>query len=242
MSDVEARFAAQLAAWAADDAVLGAILFGSRSVGAPFERSGSDFDVTLVVADDPASRRTPHGSPIEVWPMTLEQFRVHGLPGSPTVWNRPAFLTARVLLDRRDGGIARLAAAKATLGPDEARDVARAALDDYLNAMYRSLRNLEGRRALAGRLDGLESLPPLLTTVFALEGRVRPFNKWLAYEVERRPLAIPGFTDALAALAEDPSAEAQRAMFRRVESAGRAARHGAVIDAWEPDVAWLRGG
>ena len=34
------------------------------------------------------------------------------------------------------------------------------ALDDYINALYRSLRNLEGGRALGGRLDAVESIGP----------------------------------------------------------------------------------
>ncbi len=80
-----------------------------------------------------------------------------------------------------------------------------------------------------------------MTTAFALEARVRPFNKWLARELDARPLAIPGLLDHVERISRDPIPDAQRALFRVMEAAARAAGHGAVVDGWEPDVAWLRG-
>ena len=53
--------------------------------------------------------------------------------------NRPTFLRTRVDLDRLDGEIERLVARKARLDPEEARGIAAAALDDYVNSLYRSL-------------------------------------------------------------------------------------------------------
>ena len=88
-------------------------------------------------------------------------------------------------------------------------------------------------------------MSPLLDFLFAVEGRVRPFNKFLRYELERRPLDDPAFTvDALfvglaAIRAGDP--DEQRRMFRDVERLARRHGLGDVIDGWEPDVAWLRG-
>jgi hypothetical protein len=32
-----------------------------------------------------------------------------------------------------------------------------------------------------------------------------------------------------------------RAAFRMLERAARSTGHGAIVDGWEPDVAWLRG-
>jgi hypothetical protein len=110
--------------------------------------------------------------------------------------------------------------------------------------MYRALRNLESGRSLGGRMDALESLAPLLTTVFALEGRVRPFNKWLVFELAEEPLQTPAFgnlVERLEAFLADPSAERVRDAFRMLEDAARAQDHGAIVDSWEPDLAWLRG-
>jgi hypothetical protein len=202
----------------------------------------SDYDL-LVIADGPLEPwATEHGSTVEAWPMTIERFAGQGLPGSPDAWNRPAFLGVRVVLDRTDGEIGRLVERKRVLAPDEAATIAAASLDGYVNSLYRSLRNLEAGRDLEGRLDALETIGPMLTTVFAFEGRVRPFNKWLGVELARHPLAFGDVAAVADAIASTPTAATQRAAFRQIEAAARLAGHGAVIDGWEPDVDWLRGG
>jgi hypothetical protein len=114
-------------------------------------------------------------------------------------------------------------------------------LGDYINMLFRSLRNLEAGRDVEGRLDAAETIPPLLKTAFALEGRVRPFNKWLRHDLEREPLAIEGLADRVDRIRRDADPDDQRSMFREMERHARAAGHGAVVDSWEPNVAWLRG-
>ena len=243
---VEAAYAALLERARGDPAVVGVVVFGSRAAG-PYARDDSDVDAFVVIDGSPeaaAAWSTPHGSPVEVWAMTLEAFRAHALPGDAAAWNRPALIRARADLDKLDGEIGRIVDRKRRLEPDEARALVDSALDDAINSMYRALRNLEGGRELGGRLDALESIGPLLTTVFALEGRVRPFNKWLAFELEQEPLRTPAFAgllERIAGLTAEPAAEHIRAAFRMLEGPARAAGHGAVVDGWEPDVAWLRG-
>lgn len=224
------------------DTVVGVIVVGPRAVG-ELVATTSDVDVYVITRgeDDAGPWRTPHGSPVEVWPMPIAEFRDHAMPGTRDAWNRPTFLRTRVDLDRLDGEIAQLVARKARLEADEAGAIAAAALDDYVNSLYRSLRNLEAGRALAGRLDAVESIGAALTTAFAFEERVRPFNKWLVHELAARPLEIADLLDHAERIARDPTPDAQRALYRVMESAARARGHGAVIDGWEPDVAWLRG-
>jgi hypothetical protein len=181
------------------------------------------------------------GSRIEMITRTLADFRAEGMPGSGSEWNRPTFQHVRVEIDKLGGDIQRLVDEKARLGAEEARTLAAEALDDYINALYRSLRNSDGGRALASRLDGTESIRPLLVLLFAIDGRVRPFNKWLEYEVRRQPLSFPDVLDRVAELAADPSVEAQRRVFGGVERLARERGMAALVDEWEPHVAWLRG-
>lgn len=117
----------------------------------------------------------------------------------------------------------------------DARDaVVREALDAYVNFTYRSLRYREVGAAGA-RLDAAESVPPLLTALFALEHRIRPFNKYVA-------AALPdGFPLARLLAVLDGDADEQHALFRDVERVARKAGFDDVLDAWEPDLAWLRG-
>jgi hypothetical protein len=230
----------------ADPVVVGVVAFGSRAVGVDLTPA-SDVDCFVVVdgsADEARAWSTPHGAAVEVWPMTLEAFRRHALPGDDGAWNRPTFIRARVDLDKLDGEIAAIVDAKRRLGADEATAVVDAALDDAINSIYRALKSAEAGRMLAARLDAIEAIGPLLTTAFALEGRVRPWNRWLEHELAIEPLRTPvfaGLTDLVERLTEDGSQDRLREAFRMLEGPAREAGHGAVVDGWEPDVAWLRG-
>jgi hypothetical protein len=243
---VEAAYAALLDRARAEPHVVGVVAFGSRAVGADIH-AASDVDC-FVIVDGPVEEarawQTPHGSPVEVWAVTLEMFRTHGRPGTPTAWNRPSLIRARVDLDKLDGGIAALVDAKRRLSPDEAREVAEEALGDALNSIYRALKTGANGHELASRLDGVAAISPLLGAAFALEARVRPWNKWLELELAREPLRTPAFgglLELVRGLATDPTPDRLRTAFRMLEAAGRPAGHGAIFDAWEPDVAWLRG-
>lgn len=225
----------------ADDNVVGVIIVGPHAANA-YLTPASDHDAYLVLRQPDQSWATPHGSPVEVWPMNLEAFRQHAMPGSPDEWNRPTFLNARVDLDRLDGEVAKITLRKSRLDRPETRTLARRSLDGYMNGLYRSLKNFENGRGLAGQLDALESLAPFLTMAFALEGRVRPFNKWLLHELERRPLGWPDVPALVESMTADPSPSTQRMVFNETEPRARAAGLSDVVDSWEPDVQWLRSG
>jgi hypothetical protein len=229
-----------LATLRADPGVVGAVLDGSRAVPA-FVTPRSDYDLYIVLREKSDRYPFTYGARIEMISQPLDEFRQHGMPGSGSEWNRPTFLHVRVEIDKLDGEIHRLVAEKARLAPDEARKIASAALDDYVNSLYRSLRNDAGGRALAARLDALESIEPLLVTLFAFEGRVRPFNKWLEYDVQLEPLSFPEVVARVDSLSRRPTAAAQRGLFRDVERLARARGFGADIDSWEPHLDWLRG-
>jgi hypothetical protein len=234
----------------ADEAVLGLVLTGSRGRGFAVAED-ADWDVRLVVRDDDADAcraryATPHGSRVEVVVLSLSEFEATGEIGSPSAWDRYSYVDAEVAVDDSGGTVARLLREKSVLPPDAARALAAERLDDYVNSLYRAAKNERGGLVEEARLDAAESIPPLLDVLFAVERRVRPFNKFLRYELERRPLEDAAFgVDALferlaAIRAGDP--DEQRRVFRDVEALARRHGLGDVIDGWEPDVAWLRGG
>jgi predicted nucleotidyltransferase len=245
-AEVEAAYADLLDRAGSGPAVVGVVVFGSRAAG-PFATPSSDVDCFVIVDGRPEDTHrwaTNHGDPVEVWAITLDAFRGHALAGDAFAWNRPAFIRARVDVDKLDGEIGRIVDGKRRLEPDEATTVAVDGLGAAINSIFRALRNQEAGRRLEGRLDGLEAIAPLLSTAFALEGRVRPFNKWLRYELATEPLRIPeleGLGELVEGLAEDPSVDRLRAAFRMLEGAPRSTGHGAIVDGWAPDVAWLRG-
>jgi hypothetical protein len=240
IDEIERAYRAFLESAATDENVVGVVLSGSRGAGV-FVTDRSDFDVFVVTREPDDRWAFVYGSAVEMVALTLDAFETYALPGGRDAWNRPAFLFAKVEIDRLDGGIGRIVEHKRRLTPDEAKSIAADSLDDYINTLLRALKNLEAGRELEGRLDAAETIPPLLTTAFALEGRVRPFNKWLRHDLEREPLAIEGLVERVDRIRRDADLGEQRALFRDVERLARAGGHDAVVDSWEPNVAWLRG-
>jgi hypothetical protein len=220
-----------LRARAADDpAVLGLILSGSRARG--MASVHSDFDVWVIVAERggqwTVTRRSPELDEI-VW--TRDELADTGI-----TWQRYSFRGAQVLLDRLDGGIARLVAAQATPTAEEATRWARENLDAYLNQIYRAAKNRRDGWAVLARLDEMESVPWFLTTLFALHGRLRPYNKYLHWELVTHPLGGPWDADELPArLAAGPAG-----LFADLEPLARDRGHGDVIDAWGDELDLIR--
>ena len=94
-------------------------------------------------------------------------------------------------------------------------------LDGWVNFAYRALKNDRDGRALEARLDAAESVPWLLDVVFAIAGRVRPYNKYLPWELRTHP--VEGWpADELLGLVErslDGDVSAVRETFPRVRAA-----------------------
>ena len=216
--------------------IVGLYIFGSR--GRDFmvdERS--DWDVCVVLAGREArgefDREFPsvHGALVEIVSATVE-----GLRDNSSEHARYASAHARVVLDKTGGELTRVVAELESL-PSGSRDsIVREALDGYINQTYRSLR-------YGTRLDAVEALPHALRTIFALEDRVRPYNKYLEWELRHHPLESWPADEFLPLLDRVLTGEraAQHELFRRVEEPARREGFGDVVDGWEPDVEWLRG-
>ncbi|MEV4031470.1 hypothetical protein [Streptomyces umbrinus] len=225
-----------------DSAVVGLVLKGSRAhEGMTTEYS--DHDLYVVLADGATTaltRFTGHRTPeLDVVIVSLDEFRAAGMPG----FERYALARARIVLDRLDGGIAQILAAKARLDADVAFREAGEWLDAYANSLYRSLKNARDGHALAARLDAADSIRFLLELLFALDRRPRPYNKYLEWELARFPL--PGWDtrmllDAVDRISGRGDVSTQRRLFAQVEAVARRAGHGAVLDAWGEDLALMR--
>jgi predicted nucleotidyltransferase len=230
-----------LAACEASEDVVGAYLFGSRGRGVGVDEK-SDWDVWIVARDDDALARIEarfpyaHGAHVEVASSTLDGLRRHGAIGSHNEWARYQHAHVDVRVDKTGGELERVLAEKELIPPELRDEVVRDALGGLVNATYRSLR-------YGTRLDAAESIPYALRAIFALAGRVRPFNKYLEWELRHHPL--PGWQEEtllpLIAAVLDRDQASQHELFRLVDADARHHGFGAAIDEWEPDVAWLRG-
>ena len=226
----------------ADPHVVGLVLKGSQAHEGMTTRY-SDHDLYVVVADGAATdlaRFAGHRTAeLDLVILPLADFRTAGMPG----FERYALARSLIVLDRLDGGIARILAAKARLGVDEAFRDAGEWLDAYTNSVYRSVKNDRDGHSLAARLDAADSIRFLLELLFALDRRPRPYNKYLEWELTRYPL--PGWDtdsllDALARISATGEVPLQQSLFARVETAARRAGHSAVLDAWGEDLDLIR--
>jgi hypothetical protein len=234
----------------ADPGVAGLVLSGSRvHEGMPTVRS--DHDLHVILRDRHASDlagldrfRSPH---LDLVVVTLAEFRTRGMPGRPDAFARYSYVHAEVLLDRLDGTIARILDEKRTLTAEEARAAVDDRLDAYVNQTYRSLKSFRDDRPELGHLDAAESVPYALEVLFALHRRVRPYNKYLRWELERHPLGDPRWDASrllpvLRRVLADGDPAVQRGLFTAVEEAARQAGHDRVLDAWGADLELLRRG
>jgi hypothetical protein len=203
-----------------DDRVVGLFLGGSRGKNANV-RPDSDYDVRVV--GDAPDFDTPRGSHVEVAVMPLERFRNY------PEWDRYTLTHTNPVIDKT-GEIRRVIGEKGRLSETETAELAPSALDGYMNSLYRALK----RPGLGGRLHTGDSIGYLLTCLFALERRVRPFHDYLEWELANFPL--PGWDDLPDAIEGD-----QRELFRRAETHVRARGLGDVVDGWEPHVPFMRG-
>ncbi|NBE91887.1 hypothetical protein FE391_13085 [Nonomuraea sp. KC401] len=227
---------------AADPAVVGLVLKGSHAHDGMVTEH-SDHDLYVVLADGATTdltRFTGHRTPeLDLVIVSLAEFRAEGMPG----FERYALARATVVLDRLDGDIARILAAKARLGAGEAFRDCGEWLDAYANSLYRSVKNDRDGRFLAARLDAADSVRFLLELLFAMDCRPRPYNKYLEWELRREPL--PGWDtdmvlDAVHRISATGDVLVQRRLFAQVEAAARRAGHGEVLDAWGEDLDLMR--
>jgi hypothetical protein len=95
-------------------------------------------------------------------------------------------------------------------------------------------------------MDACDAMSHLLVALFALHGRVRPWSKYLRWELESEPFRgaiwqADVFLDRPDGLLREPTPTAQQALFRDVEKFARSEGQGPVFDSWEPSLTLLRG-
>jgi hypothetical protein len=204
------------------DGFLGLVLSGSAGRGMATERS--DLDVFVVLDDEAAAgRTTAHSSEVDEIPWSRTELDDVGAFGTEDWWHRWSCAWAPVLLDRTGGDLAGALLRQATLTPEEADAVLvdHDRLDGWVNFAYRALKSDRDGRALEARLDAAESVPWLLDVVFAIAGRVRPYNKYLPWELRTHP--VDGWPAdellGLVGLCLDGDVGAVREIFPRVRAA-----------------------
>ena len=226
--------------------MLGVVLTGSHTQG--LATPESDYDVRVILRDEAgAGAQTRYPAEgfrnVDLRVMPLREFLAYAAWETPFAWDRYSFAHARVLEDRT-GVISASVAEKGRIPAEHQSSFVRAALDAFINSVYRALKCARKERTLCARLEAGEAVQHALSVIFALEGRIKPYPGSLEHELRAYPLQtfpMPGddLLRLIAAIVEGGDTAALRRLFSAVLDRTRQAGHGDVIDSWGDDIAWL---
>ena len=145
--------------------------------------------LVILTPDVASGPRAPslHTAELELIPLTLEQSRRSWF-GSAQYGYRWTYAGAN-LLDRT-GQAARAVERQSSLSRAESMVILidHARLDGWINLVYRALKSARDGNHLEAALDGSESVHMFLDVIFALEGQVRPYNKYFRWALRNHPL------------------------------------------------------
>ena len=239
-----------------DPAILAFFLGGSRGMGRPTEHS--DWDIWIVAADDAARAlraelgltgiaQTSWRPGVDLILTTLDELEQLDVSASNSNGRSYMFAHLVATLDKT-GRAQALIDAKAHVPPREVPAFIHAALDHALNQAYRALKCLRDGDPAASRLEAAEGVNPFFDAVFALHGgRLRPYYKYLRWELETWPLTqLPDGGPALVERTLDVlgpgGGPALSALLAETQAAFRAAGHGGAYDGWGEVLDWILNG
>ncbi|MDD4901460.1 MAG: hypothetical protein PHS62_05195 [Patescibacteria group bacterium] len=179
-----------------DPNIVGLVLTAGRGKGLATEHS--DYDVLIVVTDvktDEYKKRFKKLKIINIFDLnviSLTEFKGHAEVGSETEWDRYNFAHIKAQIDK--GGIQKLIDSKGIIPSNKIKKITENNLDGYINLYYRSIKNHRDGNFIASHLDAAESIPCLLVALFAMNGRAKPYNKYLEWELANYPLKITSWT------------------------------------------------
>jgi predicted nucleotidyltransferase len=170
--------------------VIGIILAGSRGKGKVTKHS--DYDIFVITKN-----KTPKSikkqilhfkqNDFEIFIKPFSQFKKYAAWGGGWVWDRYNFTWLKANLDKT-GKIQKIINEKGVIPKIHIKPFIQSNLDHYINQVYRSIKCHRDGDLLASRLEANESISPLLNAVFALHGRLRPYYKYLLWELKKKPL------------------------------------------------------
>jgi predicted nucleotidyltransferase len=213
-----------------DENVIGVILGGSR--GKKAETDKSDFDAYVVVQDK--------GVKFESY--GAGKYTLNELDNEIPDWDKYNFAHLKPVIDKSNGELQVVIDKLGSLTDSQADELVKENLDMYTNLAYRSVKNFRDSREVESRIDAAESIAPLLTALFALESRVRPYNKYLVWELGEQPLEkidSKDFVNQLT-LILNGDINAEKKMFEIVANKAEEKGYGKVLSEWGDELDLLK--
>ncbi len=239
----EEIFADLLAEAKVDPNIVGFWLGGSRGKGLATQYS--DWDVEFIIKDELLEEykqkfpryKYPH---MELLLSSLTYFRNCVKWGGPEQWGRYDFTHLKALVDKT-GDLQTLIEEKGKIPETEIRGYIKANLDAYINFVYRSLKCLRDGYFLGARLEATIEIGLFFDCVFALhDGRLRPFYKYLEWEMETYPLVKipvpkPVLLRKVTQILDNADPATQQELFAIMEGVFTQAGYGDVFKSWDEE-------
>ncbi len=197
MEDIEKKYKEVLKESTENENIIGLFLGGSRGKSDDFITKNSDMDVYVVLSDNASQElkdkiKSYVSEFFEIRVLTLSELKNHANWGSSHEWDRYNFAHNKPVIDKT-GEVSKIMEEKGTLPESTKLAVIKDSLDAYINKVYRSAKYFRDGKDMAGYLDAVESLPFLMTALYALEGRLKPYNKYFEWELKNHPLKFLPF-------------------------------------------------
>ena len=192
MEDIETKYQAICKESTENENELGLFLGGSRGKSKDFLTKYSDMDVYVILSDSAPEElkqkiESYKSEYFEMRAYGFDEFKNYAAWGSEKEWDRYNFSHNTAVIDKTDE-IQKIMDEKGTLPKQVQKKVAAEALDSYINQVYRSAKYFRDGNKVSAYLDASESLPYLMTTLYSLEGRLKPYNKYFEWELKNYPL------------------------------------------------------
>lgn len=229
-----------------NDDIVGFILVGSRGKG--FENEHSDHDAIMIVKDEVAKAihdryEEKKAVDLDLAVHSLSDFKTFAAWESPESWDRYNYAHVKILVDKTGGELEKIVKEKGHIPQDKLDKFIDWWIDGYVNGVYRSVKCIRNDNAFGAHLEASNSMLDLLTLVFAMNGRHRPFLGYVQKELEKYPLAnLPWspneFAKKVKTVLETADLETQQELLKGIEKMSREAGHGHMFDGWEGKNKW----
>lgn len=229
----------------ADKDVVGLILVGSRGKG--FENEYSDYDVVMVGKDGRINTvRRKYNKNLDNIDLTIfsfSDFKKYAGFETPEAWDRYSFAHVRILLDRTKGKLKKIIHEKGHIPAKKIRKFIEWWIDGYVNGVFRSVKCIRNGNSFGAHIEAVNSILDLLTLIFAMNGRHRPFLGYVEKELKMYPLKhLPWspavFVKKIHKVLESADLATQQELLIGIEKMSRKMGYGKVLDGWQGKDKW----
>lgn len=222
--------------------IIGLFLGGSRGKSSDFVTKNSDMDVYVVISDNALKElkdklESYQSAEFEGRVFFLSEFIHYADWGSDREWDRYNFTHNKAIIDKT-GEIQKLINEKGVLQESVRNKIIEDSLDSYINEVYRSVKYLRDNQTFASYLDATESLPFLMTVLYAFEGRLKPYNKYFEWELINYPLRLlpwkpDEFITDYKHILETGDIKTQEKIFKAIKKIATEQGFGKIIEGWK---------